>query len=296
VRVLSWNVHWQCGSDHLPGCRAAATAKLVALAKEHSVGIVVAVELEHNDTAPVDLPSRGLPADYPPWMQMNGSCPGAGKAPGDALALAFDQRSWSPVVKSWASGKPVYAAYGGCLGGAGGGPNPWDKADARAFVVALLKPAAPRAGVAGCEKGVCVIALHSPHVEITEGAVKVAEVCGEARRQCTVAVGDWNAPISRQNFCNYTVADRWGQLMGEPSATLVGAPDENTCCFPEAKYHGWDDHAVTNIPKATVKATVLDYQMSSFGAPVSVREKKYRIWRSGIAHSLLIIYARIVFF
>lgn len=206
LSVLSWNIHWQCGSDHhMPGCREAATAKVVALAKSHSVGMVVAVELEHNDSSPIDLPSHGLVTEsYPSWVQINGSCPGAGTAPGDTLALAFDRaKGWNPVK-----------SYGGCLGGANGGPDPWDKADARAFVVALLK--APTPGVAGCEAGICVIALHSPHVKITEGADKVAEVCGEARHSCTVAVGDWNAPISKQTFCNYTVADRWGQLLGEP--------------------------------------------------------------------------------
>ena len=44
----------------------------------------------------------------------------------------------------------------------------------------------------------------------------------------------------------------------------MAAPDENTCCFPESKYQGWDDHAVTNVMGATVTATVLHYQMSSF--------------------------------
>jgi hypothetical protein len=99
-------------------------------------------------------------------------------------------------------------------------------------------------------------------------------VCGEARHQCTVAVGDWNAPVSRQPFCNFTVRDRWEQLLGGGGGgaegevavsvgtgagvgQLIAAPDENTCCFPESKYRGWDDHAVTSIPGATVSATVL---------------------------------------
>jgi len=241
LTVLSWNVHWQCGSDHLPGCRAAATARVAELADAHGATVVVAIELEHNDTAPIDLPAHGLGGGhYPAWLQVNGSCPGAaGGAPGDAIALAFKPYvglgpGWSPVVKSYAAGQPVYAAGGGCLGGDGGGPDPWDKADSRAFAVALLKPPSP--GVAGCEAGLCVIALHSPHVDITKGADTIAEVCGEARHQCTVAVGDWNAPISKRSFCNFTVSDRWGQLLGdEHPTTLIGAPDENTCCFPESK-------------------------------------------------------------
>ena len=59
--------------------------------------------------------------------------------------------------------------------------------------------------------------------------------------------------------------------MGEPlsgggAAPFVGAPDENTCCYPESKYHGWDDHAVTNIRGASISATALHYQMVSFGS------------------------------
>jgi hypothetical protein len=38
------------------------------------------------------------------------------------------------------------------------------------------------------------------------------------------------------------------------------------------RYHGWDDHAVTNIPSATVTAQVLDYQMASaYGPDTEVR-------------------------
>ena len=36
-------------------------------------------------------------------------------------------------------------------------------------------------------------------------------------------------------------------------------------CFPETKYLGWDDHAVTNIAGATVSAMVLPYQMGGAG-------------------------------
>jgi hypothetical protein len=95
LTVLSWNVHWQCGSDHIPGCRHAATSKLVALAQQHSADVIVAIELEHNDTAPLDLPSHGLPGTYPPWTQVNGSCPGAapGKT-GDALVSPHRQCVW----------------------------------------------------------------------------------------------------------------------------------------------------------------------------------------------------------
>jgi hypothetical protein len=55
------------------------TRKLVALSKQHAVDVVVAVELERNDSAPLDLPLRG--AAGAPWVQVSGSCKGApGKA------------------------------------------------------------------------------------------------------------------------------------------------------------------------------------------------------------------------
>ena len=56
-------------------------------------------------------------------------------------------------------------------------------------------------------------------------------VCGSARKSCTVGIGDWNAPVSKQAFCNYTVADRWGQLVG--GGITHGVPDELTCCYPD---------------------------------------------------------------
>eukprot|EP01048_Picozoa_sp_COSAG05_P000978 COSAG05_NODE_31_length_28416_cov_170.150652_1_plen_1216_part_10 len=260
LTVLSWNVHWQCGSDHIPRCRSAATSKIIELAAKHAANVIVAVELEHNDTAPIDLPSHGLPTAYPRWAQVNGTCPGAPGKTGDALALVLGS-DWE-LQQVYRNGKYEALADGGCLGGDAGGVY---KADARAFAVALAKP--PQPGVKGCEKGVCLIGLHSPHIDITKGADKVAAVCGEARHKCTVAVGDWNAPFSKQPFCDYTVQDRWGQLLGAASQTakLVAAPDENTCCFPESKYLGWDDHAVTNIAGATVSATALPYQMGGAG-------------------------------
>ena len=227
LSILSWNVHWQCGSDHLPGCREAATQKFVELSKTHAADVIVAVELEHNDTAPIDLPSH-LDASRGPWTQVNGSCPGAPGKTGDALALVLGP-GWE--VQAATQGGTLLAD-GGCLGGDAGGVY---KADARAFAVALVKPSPflwP--GVDGCEMGICLIGLHAPHVDITEGAAKVAAVCGEARHQCTVAVGDWNAPFGKKFFCKYTVADRWLQLIGSPAAgsaqagarkpTLAAAP------------------------------------------------------------------------
>jgi len=47
--VLSWNVHWQCGSDHVPDCRAAATAILLKMAHEREANVIVSVELEASE-------------------------------------------------------------------------------------------------------------------------------------------------------------------------------------------------------------------------------------------------------
>ena len=239
--VFSWNVHWQCGSNYISGCREAATKQLLQLAHEQNANVVVAVELEVSESQPIDLRSHGLASG---WAQINGSCSSHETSGGDAMALALGP------------GFGVLKSDGGCLGGHAGGAY---RADSRAFAVALVTPPNP---VAACPN-VCVIGLHSPHVDITLGGDKVAQVCGEARHRCTVAAGDWNAPASKQPFCNYTVAERWGQLVGGADALWAG-PDELTCCYPNSKYHGWDDHVVTNVQGAHGTAHVLPYQMSRF--------------------------------
>ena len=146
--------------------------------KANSADVAVAIELEVDSATPVDLPSTGLAG----WLQVNGSCPGLTPMDtGDALALAVDGAKWA-----------IAAHGGGCLGGSTANGY---KADARAFAVALATPAAgwESAAVAGCPAGICLIALHSPHINITEGAATVAKVCGPARSQCTVAMGDVRA-------------------------------------------------------------------------------------------------------
>jgi len=266
LRVLSWNVHWQCGSDYLPGCRAAAAQRYADLARRFGGGggdggssstaaaadVVVAIELEASSDTPVNLP-RQDPAGFfgSGWSQVNGSCPGAqAGATGDAVAMLFGP------------GYRVLRGGGGCLGGdAGGGYRP----DARAFAVALVQPPA---AVRGCPGGLCVVGLHAPHVNVTQGAATVEAVCGAraaGRAGCTVAAGDFNAPVRAQGFCNYTAADRWVQLLGGAKAglRLVGGPDELSCCFPNTKYFGWDDHVLTDVPGAAVaSARVLPYQMA----------------------------------
>ena len=247
LSVISWNTHWQCGSDHIPGCRASATNVLVELAANFSADVVVSVEMETSATAPLDFATSARLGTA--WTQVNGSCAGGEVGSGDAMALLLRSASFGRVK----------ASGGGCLGGDAGGVY---KASARAFAVALVEPASPQRGVAGCPDGLCIIGLHAPHIDITKGADVVASVCGEARHACTIAAGDWNAPVTRQSFCNYTLADRWSQLVGTVSPITAAGPDALSCCYPQLKYFGWDDHLATSIAGATVdKAEVLGYQM-----------------------------------
>ena len=249
LRVLSWNVHWQCGSNFLPGCREAATRRFAELARDFNgrgtvADAVVAIELEATSDSPADLAS----GFFSGWTQVNGSCPGSAGATGDAAALLL-----APSYK-------VLRSSGGCLGGdAAGGYH----ADARAFAVAMVQPPA---AVRGCPQGLCFLGLHAPHVNVTRGAATVADVCGAARAGCTVAAGDWNAPVGEHSFCNYTASDRWTQLLGGDASTItVAVPDQLSCCFPNTKYNGWDDHVLTDVVGASVGAAarVLPYQMAS---------------------------------
>jgi len=176
--ILSWNTHWQCGSDHVKGCRASATASLLALANSSRAAVVVSIELETSDTLSVDV-RKAPPALNPSgwvnsgWSRVAGSCPAVGRGSGDALSLNL------------APGFALLASGGGCLGGHS---SPTFKADARAFAVALVTPPA-EAAVGGCP-GVCVIALHSPHNDISQGAGTVAKVCGDAASAgCVIAIG-----------------------------------------------------------------------------------------------------------
>lgn len=245
ILILSWNVHWQCGSDYIKGCRANATERFIQLQQETRADVVLAVELEATDTQPVDLVAAGM-GDH--WKQVSAGCAAVGTGSGDAIALLLDTAQYK-----------VEASSGGCLGGKAGGPY---KADARAFAVALVTPLQKK--VAGCKK-LCMVGVHSPHVAITNGSDTVAAVCGDVKDTCTVAVGDWNAPVSHQPFCNYTVADRWSQLVGGPASALYGVPDQLTCCYPNTKYNGWDDHVVTNIAGTSHSmAETFPYQMSAF--------------------------------
>ena len=67
LSVLSWNTHWQCGSDYIKGCRAAAATRLAALAKANlpapGLGVaraVVSIEIEATSSTPIDFSATGL--------------------------------------------------------------------------------------------------------------------------------------------------------------------------------------------------------------------------------------------
>ena len=59
--------------------------------------------------------------------------------------------------------------------------------------------------------------------------------------------------------------ERWRHLVG--GAPGYAVTDERTCCYPESKYSGWDDHVVTDVPGAShdpENTVVLPYQLSRF--------------------------------
>lgn len=248
VNVFSWNVHWQCGSNYLPGCREYALERYVDLTLASAASIAVSIELESNSTTPLDLDSTKR---LKGWKMVPGSCsPTPPSATGDALMLAIDPAKWV-----------VQASGGGCLGGASGFGF---KADSRAFAVAAVRPVVP---VLGCPI-MCIIGLHAPHVNITMGAATVERVCGASREGCVVAAGDWNAGVRPRTWWsvpNSTVAARWAELIssdGRAPALSVAAPDVNSCCYPETKYLGPDDHVATDVRGATLLvATALPYQL-----------------------------------
>ena len=105
LSIVSWNTHWQCGSDYIKGCRANATGVLLALAKRFDADVVVSIEIEATSATPVALTSASRAPTIPPtlpaaksanattgWTQIDGSCPGINGATGDAMALLINHR------------------------------------------------------------------------------------------------------------------------------------------------------------------------------------------------------------
>lgn len=246
--VLSWNVHWQCGSDYVVGCRTFATKKFLDLMAKTAPDVAVIIELEADSNNPVNLVGDGA---LPGWNQVNGSCHGRLSSSGDALALLLHESY------------KIRFSGGGCLGGAAVWPY---TPDARAFAVALVDPPFK---VKGCElSGLCIIALHSPHVNITEGQETVEKVCGVAKQNCVVAAGDFNAPVVHRlpPITQSTVHERLSQLLLTSITITAAAPDVITCCYPPVKYFGIDDHVATTIPDASIVSNeVFPFQTPTMG-------------------------------
>mmetsp|Transcript_63670 Transcript_63670/g.176566 ORF Transcript_63670/g.176566 Transcript_63670/m.176566 type:complete len:433 (-) Transcript_63670:279-1577(-) len=221
LTTLHWNVHWQCsrareGSSST--CRSKAGKRLAQLQNKTGAHVVAAIELARNSGVPLNLSAFGLKG----WAQVNGQCVG------------FNPDLWDSVALAFAPGWKVEKSGGGCLNG---------KSDTRVFAVARVRP--PRK-VYHCPR-LCIVALHAPHMQITEGRVTVSNVCGAALDHCVIAFGDWNVPIYAGTHGG--VLDRWADLVSGKPANFI-LPDERSCCNPEWKYHGFYDHLATNIPGA----------------------------------------------
>eukprot|EP00927_Polykrikos_kofoidii_P086081 TRINITY_DN9537_c0_g1_i2.p2 TRINITY_DN9537_c0_g1~~TRINITY_DN9537_c0_g1_i2.p2 ORF type:complete len:296 (+),score=29.24 TRINITY_DN9537_c0_g1_i2:80-967(+) len=239
LNVLSWSIHWQCGSK--AGCREMAAGRLIQLGSQQNADIIVAIEFEENKWTPFDLTSAGLLG----WTQVPGSCASPDRKHGDALSLDL------------APGFTVLAHGGGCLGGLG--------TSTRAFAVARVVPPFE---VAGCDS-LCVIGVHMPHDSVTLGQDLILDVCGQdIATRCSVVAGDWNAPVTFHDFPidNHTMDELWAQLVPDSQPLSIMAPDEMTCCFPDNKYAGYDDHVATNIAAAYLEHShVFPYQIMQGG-------------------------------
>lgn len=224
--VFFWNVHWECSVaayGATDACKGKIGRRFVELAQASKAEVVVSIELEDAMDRPASLPGFGLSG----WTQVDGPCKHGYR--GDAAALAF--------APDWV----VEKSAGGCLR---------KDSDTRAFAVARVVP--PRS-VSRCPS-LCFVAIHAPHSWIDHGKDMVQDVCGDAVEQCTIAMGDWNAPAVH-------VGRLWSQLIGG-KAPAMAKPDERTCCFPESHHYGVFDHLASNIQGATHAGhTVHPYQL-----------------------------------
>ena len=227
VYFQNWNVGWECGSDQIPGCRDAAVNYLTGTPQNYFSGqasIYITVGLQNHsgeDTEPIDLRQGKFVNGS--WTQVDGVCK-SGR--GDAVSLTL------------APSYSVLAKYGGCLTNTSAAAT-----DARAFAVALVMP---RKAVKNCPTGICLIGVNSPDSGVSAASDKVAKVCGNARKSCTFASGNWGAPVTKASYSKYTVSDRMSQLVGNPDV-VYGNPTTNTCCNGHGEV-GSIDHLVSNVP------------------------------------------------
>jgi len=200
VSTFFWNVHWECSVGEAagshPDCKEKVGKRFVELASQAGADIVFSCMLADSRTKPSQLKDFGLAEG---WTQVDGPCvtPYGG---GDTTALAFGP------------GWRVDASGAGCLR---------HDHDARAFAVALVEPPSP---IQDCPK-LCVLGVHAPHSQITQGNELVEKVCGAAAKTCSIAMGDWNIRASE-------VGKHWQALIGGPVPEEV-VPDVKTCCWPE---------------------------------------------------------------
>jgi hypothetical protein len=201
-----WNVGQQCSAN--PSCRDAATSYLTntsSFAFQTSEAAVFATTnlLAANSEA-VDLTQHGQ-LEGKSYQQVDGLCHGGQKFGSSAVSLTF-RPGWSVLKKD-----------SGCLSKEG----VLEKTEPHAFVAALLKP--PKANgmlggiVKNCEAGVCMVALSVPKDGIAQGADKIAAVCGEARHQCAIALGDFGADTGSYHNPSKSVLGNWKQLIGDKS-------------------------------------------------------------------------------
>jgi len=228
LSTFFWNVHWECSNaarGASTNCKTQVALRFAKLARDFGAEIVASVELSDGMSQPVKLPSYGLSG----WTQVDGPCQkGSG---GDSSALAF------------APGWNVLSSGGGCLR---------HDSDTRAFAVAKVTPPVP---IQGCSS-LCVVAIHAPHGTITKGHEEVSRVCGEAKRTCTLAMGDWNVPVGDG------LNSRWSELISGQAPPLLAEPNERTCCFPDSDHYGVFDHLASNIAGArSAGHEVLPYQI-----------------------------------
>jgi len=220
VSAFFWNVHWECSvgaaAKAHKDCKEMVGRRFVELAAETGADIVFSAMLEDSLAVPSKLKDFGLAEG---WTQADGPCyhSDGGREYGDATALAFGP-AWH-----------VNASGGGCLR---------HDRDARAFAVALVVPPTP---IQSCPL-LCVVGVHMPHNQSTQGSRIVRDVCGALAGTCSIAMGDWNVPAAQ-------VGERWAGLIGGAAPSEV-VPDVRTCCWPEEQHFGSIDHIATNVEGA----------------------------------------------
>lgn len=200
IYFQTWNVGEVCGSNAEPGCREAAIKYLSSTSVGAEFNIATLFGLLSDAGQPVDLTQYGVYKGKN-YTQFGSVC----------SASAGSTAPPSTVSITLGPGFQLLGKGAGCLVGndatavTAGAPKP--------FAVALVKPP-PVHGlvggeVKGCPNGFCLVAINAPYgpAHLSAGADTLADVCGDTRHLCTVAVGDFN--LSPQQ----TYDQRWAELI-----------------------------------------------------------------------------------